>query len=119
MGPALNHYQGINCWVNKTHTIRTTDTATLLPHHVLIPNPSIDDRIRSVSENLLSLLHNKKKPIGPFVKSSTKDAMLQLAKILRQDRTPQIPESKISEGTLEGNNKPSSMTSEGARLSKT
>ena len=64
----------------------------MVPHTIPIPNPSLDDHIRKASENLLLLLTSKKeKPIGPYVNSSTKEAILKLAHILHQDKSGKTP----------------------------
>ena len=48
-GPAPKHYRCIKCWMSKTHAPGITDTVTLIPHIIPIPNPDVNDHIRKTS----------------------------------------------------------------------
>ena len=86
-----------------THATRFTDTARMIPDKVPIPLASLDDHLRTTSDHLIKLLTNKSKPIGPCVKPTTKEALLQIAKILHRDT--------LSSSTSKGAGKHSSTTS--------
>ena len=90
IGLSLEHYRFIKTYIPKTHAERLTDTATLIPHVIPIPEASLDDHINATCDQLLKLLTNKKKPIGPFLPESTKDHLITLAKRLHQDSAPPI-----------------------------
>ena len=70
-----------------THATRFTDTARMIPDRIPIPLTSIDNHLRAAIEHLITLLINKKKPIGPYCKPSTKQELLCLAQILQRDTT--------------------------------
>ena len=91
IGPAPSHYRCLKTFIPKTRAERISDTVTLLPHKVPIPNPSLKDHIISTSEQLIHLLTNKKKPIGPFLPPSSKKSLLDLAQLLHNDKTSPIP----------------------------
>ena len=87
VGPSMPNYRCVKCYMPQTRSMRITDTLTLVPHQIPIPNPSLEDHIKSTSKDLLLLLANKKKPIGPMISDTTKQQMLKLAQLLAQDQT--------------------------------
>ena len=62
----------------------------MIPDRIPIPLTSIDDHLRAATEHLIRLLTNKKKPVGPYCKPSTKQELIRLAQILQRDKTPSI-----------------------------
>ena len=60
IGPAWKHYRCVRVFIPKTHAERTTDTLTLMEAKIPIPLSSIDDHIKSTTEQLIHLLLNKK-----------------------------------------------------------
>ena len=85
----------------ETHSSRVTDTATMIPDKIPIPMASIDDHLRTTMEHLITLLINKRKHIGPLVKSTTQSELLRLAQILQRDTKPKLtplPSAPTSDG---------------------
>ena len=56
IGPAFEHYQCIRVFIPRTYRERITDTATLVPHKIVIPQTGIDDHIKQTTEQLVQLL---------------------------------------------------------------
>ena len=73
-----------------THATRFTDTSRMIPDKVPIPLASMEDHLCTTTKHLIKLLTNKAKTIGPFVKPSTKEALLQIAQILNRDTSPSL-----------------------------
>ena len=53
IGPAMDHYRCITCYIPSTFKTRFTDTATLIPHNVPIPTRTVDDHLRKVSSDVI------------------------------------------------------------------
>ena len=87
---AKDHYYCIKCYIPKTHTERVTDTATLLPNRIPIPKPSLTDHIRSTTDQLIYLLLHKEASLVPYLKPTTNEYLLTLARLLYQDKTSAI-----------------------------
>ena len=74
----------------KTHSERITDTTTFISSTILIPSPPLTDHVKATSEKFIHLLAHKKITIGPSIKATTKENLLKLARLLKQDLTPEI-----------------------------
>ena len=59
IGPAMNHYRCITCYIPSTFKTRITDIAALIPHNISIPTSTVDDHIRKVSSDLIYILNKK------------------------------------------------------------
>ena len=68
IGPAMDHYRCITCYIPSTFKTRLTDTATLIPHNIPIPTSTIDEHLRKVSSDLIYILNKKKPPIPLYNK---------------------------------------------------
>ena len=113
IGPSLEHYRCIKAYIPKSHAERDTDTATLIPNVVPIPESSIDDHIKATSSQLIQLLTRRKTPIGPFLPETTKDHLLTIAKLLHRDSTPSITTPVINPAvTSEGDKNISPQTTQ-------
>ena len=62
---------------------------TFLPNKIPIPNAKIYDHLRHMPEQLIHLLLNKEKNIGPYVNDSTTKNLVT-AQILSRDASPKI-----------------------------
>jgi len=112
VGPAPQHYRCLTCYVPQTHKDRVTDTAILIPHHIPLPQTSLDHHLRKAADDIVHLLHKKDQLHIPSPKSTTSSALLELAKILHRDSTPPIKPLPTSTSTI--SNPP---TSEGDSVS--
>ena len=89
-GPAISHYRYIVYYITKTHHGRITDTATIIPKHIPIPQPSYEDHIRRSAENLFQLLKHKQKLLLPKAPDLANQASLETSKILHRYSTPSL-----------------------------
>ena len=46
IGPTINHYRSITCYVSKIHREWITYTAKIIPKHIPIPQSSYEDHLR-------------------------------------------------------------------------
>ena len=79
VGPAPDHYRCIWTYIPKTHRERITDTATIIPKQIPIPQASIDDHIRHTVTDLVTLIHHKPTLLPPQCTSTTQKALLDIA----------------------------------------
>ena len=59
--PAIEHYRCLKCYIPKTRREHITDTATILPRTVPIPEATIDDHLKSTASDLIRLLNHQRK----------------------------------------------------------
>lgn len=88
MGPAFNHYRCLRVYIPKTHRERITNTATIIPKQIPIPKANLQDHLRRTADDLVHLLHSKPSLLPHHKHSSTRGALLNIAKILQRNSTP-------------------------------
>ena len=91
IGPAFQHYRCISVYIPKTRAERFTDTATLIPKMIPIPNANIEDHLRRTADDLLHVLQGKKHVIPTLQPSSVQGALIKIAQLLHRDETPSFP----------------------------
>ena len=103
IGPAMDHYRCITCYIPSTFKTKFTDTATLIPHNIPI---SISIHLRKISSDLIYILNKKKYPIpGLTYSEPTKEALQQIATLLNRNEIPEAVEkysTQVSLRTFEG-----------------
>ena len=93
IGPALQHYRCLKCYLPITQTEIISDTVHLIPKHIPIPESNIDNHLRAGINKLIYLLKNKQSNI-PGIKSDTaQTTLIKLAQILHRDDTATIQTS--------------------------
>ncbi|OEU11422.1 hypothetical protein FRACYDRAFT_245985 [Fragilariopsis cylindrus CCMP1102] len=82
IGPAKHHYRNYRVYIPATRGERTTDTIDFFPEHVQMPKTSSEDRLASVTEDLVAILQ-KPHPPTPFLDqgTTTNDAIDKLREI--------------------------------------
>ena len=90
IGPSLEHYRCVNCYVPENHSTRHADTVDFFPNTVPFPKTSIEDHLRNSVSDILSILNAPKtsSPLLP-INDDTRTAIRQVATIL--NRTIPIP----------------------------
>ena len=82
VGPLLEHYRCIRCYMPDTGKEIDADTLSLIPRHIPIPTASLDEHLKQAATTLITLLKQKRKPLpGPQLNQSTLDGIQQLADI--------------------------------------
>ena len=85
IGPALEHYRCVDCYVPATHSTRIADTVAFIPTVVPIPSTSTEDYLRQSVGDIIALL-NDPKPTIPALSfgNDTQNAIKQIATLLNR-----------------------------------
>ena len=95
IGPSLDHYRCVQCYVPRTGGVIDVDTVEWFPHHVTFPQVSKEDQLLQAAEDIVSILQLPP-PSIPTLKfgSKVKNALLNIAIILkRANPNPSKPRS--------------------------
>ena len=118
-GPLDSHYRCIKFYIPKTHSSRITDTVSIIPTVILIPEYSVEEKIYDKTIELVKLLEGK---FNEPTHTPIKDALSKIADILNRSFKPSNSIKQITQ-TYEGvtgsslplpENTPQKPTSEGA-----
>ena len=86
IGPSMNHYRCIKCFLPTSRAEVDVDTLVLLPSKHFFPKPSLDEHIRHVAAKLLQLLTSQQRPLpGLKINQSTYNALKTLQQIFQND----------------------------------
>ena len=61
VGPAMHHYRCFRCYLPKPNSERTELTVEWFPHKISIPQPTVRDYIKQLTQDLTTLLVTKTK----------------------------------------------------------
>ena len=92
----MHHHHNYQACVPKTRGVRTSNTMEFFPDKVSLPATSSEDRLASVTEDLLHVLQQPH-PSTPFLNkgTTTNDAIKQLQRIINprntDDSPPRVP----------------------------
>ena len=107
--PAPNHYRCLTIYIPKIRAERITDTATLIPKMVPIPNADINIHLTRTADDLLHILQGKRDIISPTPQTSVQSSLIKIAQLLHRDTTPALSplqyDIDISEGETGDQNK--------------
>ena len=82
IGPALEHYRCIKCFMPDTNKEINADTLFLIPKHIPIPTPTLDAQLKATASQLIALIKKKRKPLpGLPIEDKTIQGLKQLADI--------------------------------------
>ena len=86
IGPALQHYRCVKCYIPKTRSIRISDSVQFFPTIVPIPFTTIDDYLRTAASDIITILNNPPKTAFPTLTlgDSTKQAITKIAELLKR-----------------------------------
>ena len=93
IGPSLEHYRCMKCFIPKTSRERDGDTVQFPPHKIAIPSFTTEALLRQSAVDMVSLLSTKPS-ITPTLEygDATQNALLQIAILLNRDvKIPQLP----------------------------
>jgi len=107
IGPALEHYRCVHCYIPSTHGTRIADTVEYIPHSIPIPSHTTEDLIRDTASDLVATLHqNNISPPLVHLTDPTRAALRTVADILTRAVPPPPPvpstDSHHSRFTSEG-----------------
>ena len=86
IGPALQHYRCIKCYVPSTKSTRISDTVAFIPTTVPIPVTSIDDHLCQAAGDIVTILQNPPKSQFPSLHlgDKTQQAIQAIAELLNR-----------------------------------
>ena len=102
IGPAMDHYRCVKCYIPKTRAVRVSDTVAFFPTTVPLPFTSLEDHLRSAASDLVTLLSPQSPSSFPTLSlnDNTRTAIKQIAKLLHRSAplptSPTIPTSSKS-----------------------
>ena len=92
IGPSLEHYRCIKCFIPTTKSEINSDTLAFFPHEIPLPKVSAEDYLKQATQDIISLLTH---PVTflPNLKvgDTTKNALLEIAQILHRSITDIVP----------------------------
>ena len=95
IGPSLDHYRCVKCYIPRTGGIIDVDTVEWFPHHISFPTITKEDQLVQAAEDIVSILQAPT-PVSPNLTfgNEVKNALLKIATILkRAASTPSKPMS--------------------------
>ena len=98
VGPSLEHYRCVKCFIPKTSRTRDADTVEFFPHKIPIPSFSTESLLRQTAVDMVSLLTSPP-ALTPALHygDSTQNALLQIAKLLHRDvPIPVLPPAPVA-----------------------
>ena len=96
VGPSLQHYRCVRCYIPKTRSEIISDTIKFIPNHIPIPEPSLEDVLTNTLQDLTNVLNTNATTLPALQNNTAKQAIISIANAL--------------------NTKPSVRTSEGATI---
>jgi len=84
IGPALEHYRCVECYMPETRSTRIADTLEYFPVKVPFPKSTTEDYLRQSIGDILAILNDPKPPIAPFLTfgDDTTNALRKIATLL-------------------------------------
>ena len=110
IGPAMEHYRCLDCYIPDTHSTRIADTVELIPSFIPIPKTTTEDYLRQSVGDIISIINEPTTTIPSLTfGNSTKNAIQQVAQILHralplpppvQPSSPQIIQPLVPKPTI-------------------
>ncbi len=92
IGPSMEHYRCIQCFVPAKRSTIDVDTVTFIPHNIPFPETSTEDHLNQAASDILAILQNPPSSL-PFLESGndTTNAIEKIAQLLRRATTKTPP----------------------------
>ena len=93
IGPSLNHYRCVKCYVPRTGGVIDVDTIEWFPHHIKFPQIKKEDQLIQAAEDIVSILRDPPSSI-PTLKfgDEVRNALLDIATILQRACMGLVPD---------------------------
>ena len=83
IGPTLEHYRCVKCYIPRTNNIRISDTVQYFPHSIALPEVTMEDYLKQATTDILSVLKTKPTFVPTLsYGDDTQNAIEQIAKLL-------------------------------------
>jgi hypothetical protein len=95
VGPSMEHYRCVKCFIPSTNRVRDADTVKFFPHQIPFPSTTTVDYLHQAANDILSLLKNPPKSSFPSLESGniTTNALTKIATMLQRASTRPEPVS--------------------------
>ena len=93
IGPSINHYRCVKCYIPKTRSIVDADTVEFFPHRIPFPTFTLKDFLQQAAVDISAILMNPPATTIPTLTAGdpTYEAIRNIAKLLkRSDKIPQL-----------------------------
>ena len=102
IGPSLQHYRCMKCFMPTTRAEVNADTITFFPKTIKFPKVDINDFLRQAATDIITLLTNPPPPLIPSLSAGddSYNAILQLATILNRNEIPDKTFDSLTEQTF-------------------
>ena len=86
IGPSLNHYRCVKCFVTDTRKELDSDTVTFFPKNIKFPAVTTDDFLRQSALDIISILSHPPPSTVPTLEAGdeTRNALLKIAEALHR-----------------------------------
>jgi hypothetical protein len=81
VGPSMEHYRCVKCFIPSTNRVRDADTVKFFPHQIPFPSTTTVDYLHQAANDISSLLKNPPKSSFPSLESGniTTNALTKIA----------------------------------------
>ena len=104
IGPSLEHYRCVKCYMPSTHAEVDADTVKFIPNVVPIPEADISTHLKNSVNDLVHLLAHPNKHLPLLQNQTSRNALITIAKLLNSNQNK--VQSLTSEGDKTINTKP-------------
>lgn len=94
VGPSMNHYCWIQCFIPRTRSVVDSDKVEFFPHSIPFPSVTLKDMLTQAATDIMSILSNLPKTTVPSIQDGEpiNNKILDIAKHLK--RICKIPDLK-------------------------
>ena len=80
IGPSLNHYRCVQCYIPRTKAVVNSDTVEFFPHSISFPSVKLADFLAQAASDIISILSNSITTTVPSLQagSATRNAILEI-----------------------------------------
>jgi hypothetical protein len=86
VGPSMEHYRCVKCFLPATNRVRDADTVKFFPHQIPFPSTTTTDYLHQAANDILALLKDPPKSSLPSLESgcATNNALTKIATLLQR-----------------------------------
>jgi hypothetical protein len=86
VGPSMEHYRCVKCFLPQTNRVRDADTVKFFPHKIPFPSTTTTDYLHQAANDILAILKDPPKSSFPSLESGciTNNALTKIATLLHR-----------------------------------
>ena len=88
IGPSMQHYRCVKCFMSSTKSIRNADTVAFFPETIPLPTTTLEDHLRQATTDIIRILTKPTKTTrfpSLEIGDATRNGLLKVAKYLQRD----------------------------------